>query len=150
MTSIIPDLERLHERLDQLERQNRRWKLAATLMLVLGGAGILMAAQAKDKNEKISEMEKFVLRDPAGKQRAWFGVGKDGPALNFLNDDGNTGSSISMTNNGLVLRLNNNMGKFQAGINLNKSGIFLASYGTGNRIESGPNAINETAGPFTP
>lgn len=63
-------LERLERRCAQLVRQNRRSKL-------LGGAALLglvvmvvAGADPKDKPAKVVEAERFVLRDPGGKQRA--------------------------------------------------------------------------------
>src|SRR5438445_84117 len=74
------------ERLEKLERRNRRLTSVLVLLLVAGGLVLLGAAQKAERQS--SDMESFVLRDSAGKERARLAIGKEGPALQFLNDRG--------------------------------------------------------------
>ena len=83
MTAQTPDLAAVVARLDKMERQNRRLKLAGLVLLVLAAAGLLMG-QALPK--RIIEAEKFLVKDRQGKVRAKLEVGEhDTPSL-FLYD----------------------------------------------------------------
>jgi hypothetical protein len=79
----------LEQRIEDLERQNRRlgwWLLLAPVAALLLGAG---AAEVKDWKGKSVTAEKFILVDADGKERAAVLLtGKDGePALELYNKD---------------------------------------------------------------
>src|SRR6266849_7658695 len=101
-TESIP-FDQFVERLNKLERRNRRLTGMLVLLLVAGGLVLLGAAQ-KAKRQS-SDMESFVLRDSAGKERARLEVGKEGPALQFLNERGQPLATVSTSKDALVLRL---------------------------------------------
>ena len=75
MTSTALDLENVLQRLEKLEKQNRRLKCLGVALTVCCSIGVLAAAQPA--REKADDFEQFVLRDKAGKQRATFEVGKE-------------------------------------------------------------------------
>jgi hypothetical protein len=70
-------VDTLTQRLDRLERESRRWKLAACLS-VLGMVAVALIGQAAPRY-RIVEAEKFVLRDSAGRVRATLGAQSSGP-----------------------------------------------------------------------
>ena len=64
-----PTMEAVVERLDRVERENRRLKKAGVAILA-GIAGVVLMGQAMPtKVAKVVEAEKFVLKDTAGKVR---------------------------------------------------------------------------------
>lgn len=147
MTTTALDLENVVRRLEKLEQQNRRLKCLGLALALCCALGVLVAAQPT--RDKAGDFEQLVLRDKAGKQRAAFEVGKDGPALRFLDDDGKDYGTIGTAKGGMYLRLNNREGNLQTGINLNPAGVVVVSYGSTGRLLSGTMAIQETTGGFT-
>lgn len=95
--------EALVERLERLERTNRRY--ASALAMLLCGA-VAVSVIGANPREIVSEAERFILRDAAGKVRAEMCATPNGPALSFFdpsgaerlrlhaNDDGNTVLSL--------------------------------------------------------
>ena len=78
-----PTLEALNERLDRLERENRRFKVGALLVLI-GIVAVGIMGQARANAVRVVEAEKFVLRDSQGKERAELSTLGDGsPSLHF-------------------------------------------------------------------
>jgi hypothetical protein len=102
----------LEARVRRLERENRRWKLAA----LLGAAGLALvplwgpaslSAVAKGIDApalqsalapEVVEARRFVLRDASGVSRATLGVADDGtPLLVFYNGDGEPRAVLGQT-----------------------------------------------------
>lgn len=65
----------LTQRLECLERANRRFKLIGSSILVAIATVILMGQAKPTKVTKVLETEEFILRDPSGKIRARLGMG---------------------------------------------------------------------------
>jgi hypothetical protein len=71
-----PALEALVARMDKLEAQNRRWKLAGILLGLSSLSLVLMAAKAADHTDptvvhaRTVEAQDFVLKDEDGQVRA--------------------------------------------------------------------------------
>lgn len=85
----------LHDRVEALERQNRRLKLgflaAAGLATVFGLLG-----QVRASREGVIEAQRFVVKDSEGRERAVLGLDPDGSGhLTFLRPDGSKGNSFS-------------------------------------------------------
>jgi hypothetical protein len=82
----------ISERLDRLERSNRRLKglLAATFFLV--GAFLCMGAAAP----KVLEAEKFILRDSAGTERGEMFATDTARGLVFFNKNGQRGIALAV------------------------------------------------------
>jgi len=74
MHTQTPDLEAVVERLERVEKQNRRLKLAGIVALVLVGAVGLLAAAAP--HARTIEAERFVLVDRHGIERAVLAPGQ--------------------------------------------------------------------------
>lgn len=76
-----PTMETLSRRVELLERDSRRWRLGATLgLLLLVGAGLLGQAPVVPGAAKAIDAERFNLRDGGGNLRGSFGVTTDGAA----------------------------------------------------------------------
>lgn len=92
----------LEARMSRLERENRRWRLAAAaagalaLLAVAGhglpsavAKGIDLPALRAGLGSSVVEAQRFVLRDASGQPRASLAVSDDGmPLLMFLDKDG--------------------------------------------------------------
>jgi len=89
----------LVQRLERLERGNRRWKLAA-MALLLGCMVLLLAGfdylQPNMVKACSVEAQTFVLRGADGQIRARLAIGDDGPRLNFYDEQGNVISSLPL------------------------------------------------------
>lgn len=100
----------LIQRLDQLERDNRRLRLAGALTI----AGMItwaLMGQAVGSSP-IVEAQRVILRDSAGKVRASFGLGGDGSPLLGLNDgDGATRVVLGVFNGKPELTFSGSDGK---------------------------------------
>ncbi len=71
-------METLVQRLDRLEREDRRLKGVGLMVLIGIVALVLMGQATPSKVEKLVEAEKFVLRDEKGKIRATLAIAADG------------------------------------------------------------------------
>ncbi len=82
MNRMISDLPDLAQRVEKLEKANRRLKLAGVLALALVGCLLLLGVASP---KRTVEAEKFLLRDANGKIRASLDVvGLEGPMLFLL------------------------------------------------------------------
>ncbi len=83
-----PTLDSLAQRLDRLERENRRLKLAGAILLLALVAVGAMGQVLPKAVPKVVEAERFVLRDTKGKTRGGLGVLADGTtALAFYDQN---------------------------------------------------------------
>ncbi len=79
-----PTMDKLVQRLDRLERENRRLKRIGALVVVGIAAVVLMGQARLSKVAKVIEAEKFVLRDTSGQIGAiLFTVDGGSPHLEF-------------------------------------------------------------------
>jgi len=89
----------LIQRVERLERGNRRWKLAA-LVLLLGCLVLLLAGfdypQPFLVKARSVEAQNFVLRDADGQVRARMAISEDGPRLSFFDEQGKVVSSLPL------------------------------------------------------
>jgi hypothetical protein len=89
----------LCQRMERLEKSNRRWRLGA-LLLALGCAVLILAgfdfAQPNVMKARTVEAQSFVLRDADGPIRARMAIGDDGPRLSFFDEQGNVVSSVPL------------------------------------------------------
>ena len=70
-----PTIEALARRVEQLERDNRRWRRGATLgLLLLVSGGLLGQAPVLPGAAKVLEAERFNLRDGSGNLRGSLGA----------------------------------------------------------------------------
>ena len=79
-----PTMDKLVQRLDRLEKENRRMKRIGALVAVGIAAVVLMGQARSSKVAKVIEAEKFVLRDTSGQVGAiLFTVDEGSPHLEF-------------------------------------------------------------------
>ena len=94
----MPENE-LTRRIERLEQANRRWRLAA-LILLLGWLVLLLAgfdfAQPNLVKARSVEAQNFVLRDADGQIRARMAISEDGPRLSFFDEQGKVVSSVPL------------------------------------------------------
>lgn len=75
MTSDMPDMQVILERIGKLEAQNRRLKRSAVVILAVLSAAILMGQAAPAP--RTVEAQRFILKDSDGNVRGWMGtIGK--------------------------------------------------------------------------
>ena len=89
----------LCQRMERLERSNRRWRLGA-LLLGLACLVLLLAgfdfAQPNVMKARTVEAQSFVLRDADGQIRARMAIGDDGSRLTFFDEQGKVVSSVPL------------------------------------------------------
>ena len=89
----------LIQRLENLERGSRRWKLAALVLWLACLVPLLAGFDYPQPNlvkARSVEAQNFVLRDTDGRVRARMAVGEDGPRLSFFDEHGNVISSLPL------------------------------------------------------
>ena len=125
------------ERLERLEKQNRRLKSAATVFMIFTSSLVLMSA-AGHKGRTV-EAKQMVLKDDAGTTRAVLGmrsagpglalydangdkvqalltVLQTGPVLGLYDADGTTRVLLGVTPKGVTLTFNDADGKLRGGV----------------------------------
>ena len=111
MQHTEPDFQALATRMDKLEAQNRKWKLASILLAVSSASLVLVAAKPADRidpgviHARTVEAQDFVVKDEDGQIRARLTLNPNkkmemngrsvlimnpafGPALQFYNENG--------------------------------------------------------------
>ena len=79
-----PPAQTVEQRLEQLERENRRLKLVGMIVAVLGGAALLwILSQLVGRTV---EARRFILRDSGGEKRAEIAIGSEGMAGLWMYD----------------------------------------------------------------
>jgi len=89
----------LIQRVERLERGNRRRKLAALALLLVCVVLLLAGFDYPQPNmvkARSVEAQTFVLRDADGRIRARMAIGDDGPRLSFFDEQGNVISSLPL------------------------------------------------------
>lgn len=138
----IDRLGALSARLDLLEKQNRRLKRAGTLLLVVLGALLTMAFQAKDKDKKGSkslEINKLTFKDADGVERGYLVVRKDGIGLGFA-EDGTVRSGLILNADGAAVKFYKS-GVANCGMGVQEGGVSLAIKGIAPGVDTGLNAL---------
>jgi hypothetical protein len=98
MTHETPCLDTVIARLEKVERQNRRFKLAGVCLLILGSSLLLMGAFASPP--RTVKAEHFTLLDPRGKARARLSTVGDSAVLSFHDQQGLTRASFTVGSDG--------------------------------------------------
>lgn len=87
LAALMARLEKLEQHKETLRSQSGWLKGAVTLLLVITGGMLLVAAQARTLPKTV-EAEKFILRHGNGKQRAELAIRKTGASLRLVGPDG--------------------------------------------------------------
>jgi hypothetical protein len=153
MTPPSPDLTRVVERLDNLERQNRRLRRTVCGLLLLVGALALWAVvpqgRAQTKGDA-KQADEFVLRDAQGKTRVRVAMDKDVANLVFSDDKDRRRATMSVGQAGMFLRVLGEGDKLQSGLSVEADGVALVATGRDGRVLTGPSALKTDAGLLIP
>jgi len=131
-TAEAPAPQTVEQRLEQLERENRRLKLAGMIVVVLGGATLLwILGQLVGRTV---EARRFILRDSGGEKRAEIAIGSEGMAGLWLYDkNGKFRATLTVTGAGtpdLVLYDENGRNRAEFGLLPDSSpGLALSEQG---------------------
>ncbi len=120
-------LDTLTPRLDRLERENRRLKIAGSILLLALVAGGAMGQVLPKAVPKVVEAERFVLRDTRGKIRAALDtVASGGLALSLADENGKARAGLGVAADGTPgLFLTDQNGKTRAELSVGTSGPSL-------------------------
>ncbi len=99
MTHDTANLATVDERLQRLERQCTRLKLALIALPLLAGILGAVAADVADWKGKSVTTEKLTLVDSTGRTRAVLQLSAEGPTFALLNDDQSPLVSIGKSKN---------------------------------------------------
>src|SRR3974377_2102646 len=83
MTSHGRELQAIADRIEKLEKQNRRIKRGGVTLFVAVSALVLMGQTMPTPH--VVEAQKFVLKDASGNVRGWMGVIGEGSELTLGN-----------------------------------------------------------------
>jgi hypothetical protein len=106
-----PQPEELLSLVYALEKQNKRFRISAGVVLLLLAVGVLSGAARTDKHAITAN--EFVLQDDQGRTRASLSVGTKGAALLFFDEDGRKQLSLATLPHGhpyLALGAEDSMG----------------------------------------
>jgi hypothetical protein len=81
----VSTLEELAARIGQLERENRRWKQVAAMVLL--GASIMLLTGQSFSRPALIEAEQLAIRDASGRVRVLIRALGDGPAVLTFRDE---------------------------------------------------------------
>ena len=85
-----PKIDALTERVERMERENRRWRQGAGLTLI-AVLEVMISGSQRANEAKVVEAESIIVRDKQGNERARLGVGSNGVAYLSLKDKGGDG-----------------------------------------------------------
>jgi hypothetical protein len=95
------------------------------MVFVLAAAMVLMGGQSQNKS---SQPDNFVLRDDSGHERAWLGMGTDGPALRFRGEDGKERLWLGIVKSTPGVVFYDEQGNRRAALSAGKSAVKLVFY----------------------
>ncbi|SRR5213594_531807 len=124
------------ERVEVLERQNRRmWRIGAGVIFVAGAMLLMGQAPAA----RTIEANEFVLRDSKGTARARLSMDGDMPKLILLNANGKDGVVLYQASDTSGISLNDGNGRERAF-------LYASNSGSGLRIEDGEQTLADLTG----
>ena len=120
MNRMISDLPDLAQRVEKLEKANRRLKLAGVLALALVGCLLLLGVASP---KRTVEAEAFVLRDANGKLRALLAVAAEGPGLSFIDANEKQRMLLEVSAEGPLVSLRDANGKSRMALGVLGDGL---------------------------
>lgn len=102
---MINDHEGILQRLEKLERQNRRMKLAGLGAIVIAGAFFLMGQASGPRTQDEVRARSFVVVDAQGKPRATLNMYIGQPRLALTDANGITRASVAVSSRGPAVLL---------------------------------------------
>lgn len=121
------DHEGILKRLEKLERQNRRMKLAGLGAFVIAGTLLLMG-QTRRVHPSTITATGFVLVDAQGRERATLAMYNGGPRLDLYDENGKARAGLTVTSDGPGLGLFDANGKARVGLSAFSDGPGLALF----------------------
>jgi len=121
------ELTAVVNRLEKLEKQNRRFKQIGALALILLGSVFLMGQASPPRTVEASE---FVLRDADGRMRAWLGTQGDATALALYDKNGLRQIGLSTEANTSDLYFYDKDGLVRAGLVITADAVWLEMHST--------------------
>jgi len=119
----------IEQRLEKLERQNRRMKLAGVGALVIAAAFLLMGQASGTRTQDEVRARSFVLVDAQGKQRATLDMYTDQPRLALSDTNGKIRVALAISQGGPALALVDANGKATASLFVTPDGPLLDMLG---------------------
>lgn len=116
MISPAEDMQTLKNRLDQVERAQRRLRCMALFVVFGVGVTLLMGQASRSAVPEVIEAQRFVVKDAAGRSIAALGADRDGaPLLVLMNSEGRLAATLDVTaRNKPALTLYDRSGKARA------------------------------------
>jgi hypothetical protein len=125
MTSQLRHTELIRERIEKLEKQNGRLRLAVALIAIL--AGCLIFAGARFGRGRTVTARRIVLKDETGTTRAILGMRSAGPGLTLYDANGdNIEALLTVLQTGPVLALYDAHGATRILLGVTPKGATLA------------------------
>jgi hypothetical protein len=93
-------LQAVVARLEKVERQNRRMRLAGLAILLFAGTGLLMGQAAP--SHKTIDARELILRDDGGTPRIKLFVTDHGPMLSMIRANGKPQVGLGLGENGIA------------------------------------------------
>lgn len=87
----------LARRIDRLERQNLKLRLAGAIVVLLGAAALSIGMSAP---RKTLETDLIIIKDANGTSRMILGMADDGPAITMLDEKGKLRANIGVSDKG--------------------------------------------------
>jgi len=138
MTSHIPESSNwqgLTDRVEKLERQNRRMKQAGTIILILAAAVVLMRQAPTTRTVEANE---FVLRDANGRMRAMLKADEDLAGLSFFDANEKPRVSLSVDGETAILAFADANENLRAGLSVHEGmAAALAFYDANGKVQAG-------------
>ncbi len=98
------------DRLERLERQNRRMKLTGLATLVVVGAFLLMGQASLSGTLSEVRARRFVLQDSRGRERAALDINSGAPGLVLLDANGKPRAVLAVLSDGPWLQMSDASG----------------------------------------
>ncbi len=131
MDRMISDPPDLAQRVEKLEKANRRLKLAGVLALTLVGCLLLLGVASP---KRTVEAERFILLDANGKPRVRLRMRAEGPELGLYDANRKTRVALGMTPNGPKLGLLDANGNLQVILGAEAEGPRLVLFDANGKV----------------
>jgi hypothetical protein len=145
----IPDLAAVLRRVEVLELQNRRLRIAGAAVAALLGITFLAASNGPDK-KPTEAPNRLALKDASGTERVSVSLETEGTAIRFLSQTGQEQANVEVRKTGMVLRWLGDNGQLQTGMSLEQAGVAIIAHDASGNVVTGANAIKNNIGQLSP
>ena len=133
MESGTTEWAAMMNRLERLEKQNRRFKQIGALALILVGSVLLMGQAPITRTVEANE---FIVKDANGKQRASLGLFGNQPTLSLFGESGKVQAALSVVAGFPSLILSDASGELRAMLGVRPDGQELALYDANGKLRA--------------